>query len=73
MSYVGFAKGPYCLFNQSPGHLRSDDNLEKVFEHELGSYPPALFESKWTPRSGCKATLADVLWKYMPEQKPAPE
>ena len=52
---------------------KHNDNLEKVFEHELCSYPPALFESKWTPRLGCKATLADVLWKYMPEQMPAPE
>ena len=52
---------PQLLFQGLVIVGKHNDNLEKVFEHELCSYPLALFESKWTPILGCKATLADVL------------
>ena len=44
--------------------------MAKVFQYELCSYPPALFENKCTPREASKATLADALWKCMPGDIP---
>ena len=41
-----------------------------MFQYELCSYPPALFENKFTPREASKATLADALWKCMPGDTP---
>ena len=45
-------------------------NLAEVFQYEMCSYPPALFENKFTHREASKATLADALWKCMSGDAP---
>ena len=47
-------------------------DLGEVLQHELCSYPPALFEDKCMPRLANKATLGDALWKCMPEVATSP-
>lgn len=63
---------PQLLFQRLVTAGKQTDNLEDVFQYELCSYPPALFESKWTPRLANKASLADTLWKSMPGDMPVP-
>ena len=60
------------LFQRLVTAGQCSDNLADVFQYELCSYPPALFESKYTPREASKATLADALWKCMPGDTPMP-
>lgn len=43
-----------------------------MFQYELCSYPPALFDNKCTLRLANKASLADALWKLMPSNTPVP-
>ena len=45
-------------------------NLAEVFQYELCSYPPALFENKDTLRLASKASLGEALWKLMPPDIP---
>jgi hypothetical protein len=45
---------------------KCNENLTDVFQYELCSYPPSLFENRRIPRLANKASLADELWKHMP-------
>ena len=59
---------PQLLFQRLVTAGTRNDNLAEVFEYELCSFPPALFENRTTPR----ASLADALWKLMPPDIPNP-
>lgn len=61
---------PQLLFQRLVTAGQCSDNMAEVFQYELCSYPPALFESKFTPREASKSTLADALWKCMPADTP---
>jgi len=63
---------PQLLFQRLVTLGIRNNNLPDVFQYELCSYPPALFENKWTPRLANKALLGDALWKLMPQAVPAP-
>ena len=54
---------PQLLFQRLVTAGQCKDNLVEVFPYELFSYPPAIFENKFTPSEDSKATLADALWK----------
>jgi len=63
---------PKLLFQRLITVGKYRENLPEVFEYELCSYPPALFENKHTPRAPNKALLADALWKFMPTDGSVP-
>ena len=52
---------PQHLFQRLVTAEQFKDNLAEVFQYELISCSPALFENKFTPREASKATLADAL------------
>ena len=43
-------------------------DLDKVFSHELCSYPPALFESAHALLEAAKPALANAIWKQIQVQ-----
>ena len=57
---------PQLLFQRLVTAGVRNENLQDIFEYELCSFPPSLFENKTTPRLAHKASLADALWKLMP-------
>ena len=61
---------PQLLFQRLVTAGQCKDNLAEVFQYALCSYPPALFENKFTPREASKATLTNALWKCMPGDTP---
>ena len=63
---------PQLLFQRLVTAGIRNDNLCEVFQYELCSYPPALFENRTTPRLANKAALSDALWQMMPRDSPAP-
>ncbi len=63
---------PQLLFQRLVTVGRHNDNLEEVFQYELCSYPPSLFEDKVTLRLANKAALGDALWKLMPPDQQSP-
>lgn len=63
---------PQLLFQRLVSVGMQNENLSEVFQYELCSYPPALFEDKFTPRLANKASLADALWKLMPPDMAVP-
>ena len=56
--------------------ITADERLandpKSLFEYELCSHPPALFETPFLPLKANKASLADVLWKAMKEEQLQP-
>ena len=42
------------------------ENLDIIFQYELCSFPPSMFENKHSHRRAQKATLANAMWKLMP-------
>ena len=48
---------PQLLFQRLVTAGQCEENLVEVFQYELFSYPPALFENKFTSREDSKATL----------------
>ena len=64
---------PQLLFQRLVTVGDRTDNLAEIFQYELCSYPPALFENKSTPRLANKASLGDTLWKLMPPDMPVPQ
>jgi len=63
---------PKLLFQRLITAGKYRDDLPEVFEHELCSYPPALFENKYTLRAANKPVLADALWKLIPKDRSEP-
>ena len=63
---------PKLLFQRLVTAGKFNDSLAEVFQYELCSYPPALFENTYSLKSPNKAALADALWKYMPKDMPVP-
>lgn len=47
-------------------------DVPSLFQYELCSYPPALFESSCLPLQPKKSVLADTLWKALPEEQRKP-
>jgi len=48
------------------------DDVASLFQYELCSYPPALFEASSLPLEPTKSVLADVLWKEVQGEQPKP-
>ena len=63
---------PQLLFQRLITAGTRNDSIAEVFEYELCSYPPALFENWTTPRPATKSSLADALCKLMPPDLPTP-
>lgn len=53
---------PQLLFQRLMIACINAENLEKIFQHELCSYPAALFDSPVTLRQPQKSMLAESLW-----------
>ena len=51
---------------------RLANDPKSLFEYELCSHSPALFETPFLPLKANKASLADVLWKAMKEEQLQP-
>ena len=45
----------------------SNDQLPEVFQYELSSFPPALFDTKNIMKAANKPALADAIWALMPQ------
>ena len=45
----------------------SNEQLPEIFQYELSSYLPALFDSKNIMKAANKPAFADTIWAFMPE------
>lgn len=48
--------------------IRTEQQLCNIFQYELCSYPPALFEAKHVLRPANKPALADAIWGLQPSE-----
>ena len=44
-----------------------NDHLEEIFQFELCSYPPPIFEARYVMIPANKPALADAIWAFMPK------
>ena len=58
---------PQVLFQRLVTAGMSNEQLPEIFQYELSSYPPALFDSKNIMKAANKPALADAIWALMPE------
>ena len=56
---------PQLLFQQLTIAARATDNLKDVFQYELCSYPPALFDSTLLLQEPQKPVLANAIWDLL--------
>ena len=56
---------PQLLFQRLALAAKATQDLEAVFNYELCSYPPALFESPFLLREAQKPVLADAIWSLL--------
>lgn len=63
---------PQLLFQRLVTAGMRLENMHTVFQYELCSYPPSLFENRYSPRQTQKSTLADAMWKLIPPEAPEP-
>ena len=61
---------PQLLFQRLSIVACNGDDVADAFRYELGSYPPALFESSQLLRQANKASLADAMWDIVNESQP---
>ena len=57
---------PQLLFQRLIAAGTRNDQLEEIFQFELCSYPPAIFEASYVMRPANKSALADAIWALMP-------
>ena len=57
---------PQVLFQRLVTAGMSNDKLPEVFQYELSSFPPALFDTKNIMKAANKPALADAIWALMP-------
>ena len=58
---------PQLLFQRLVTAGSSQDNLNEVFKYELCSYPPSLFLTTDVMLTADKASLANAMWKQLPD------
>ena len=58
---------PQVLFQRLITAGTRNDQLEEIFQFELCSYPPAIFEARHVMRPANKPALADAIWVLMPK------
>ena len=58
---------PHLLFQRLIAAGTRNDLLEEIFQFELCSYPPAIFEARYAMRPANKHALADAIWALMPK------
>ena len=63
---------PQLLFQRLVMVRDRYQDVPSLFKYELCSYPPALFEKSCLPLQPNKATLAETLWKALPEEQQKP-
>ena len=63
---------PQLLFQWLVAVSHRCEDLPSLFNYELRSHPPALFESSYLPLQANKAILANVLWKSIEQQQDNP-
>ena len=56
---------PLLLFQRLITVVQTSDKLRSAFQHELCSYPPALFDSSLLLREAHKPALADAIWRLI--------
>ena len=61
---------PQLLFQRLVTAGVNSGELKEVFQYELCSYPPALFESQHAMLKADKAALANNIWKALPMKDP---
>ena len=59
---------PQLLFQRLITAGTNSGDLDNVFRYELCSYPPAIFKHTNIMLEADKPTLADALWKDMPDK-----
>ena len=57
---------PQLLFQRLITSGTRHDQLEEIFQFELCSYHPAIFEARYVMRPATKPALADAIWVLMP-------
>ena len=64
---------PQVLFQRLVTAGMSNDQLPEIFQYELSSFPPALFDAKNVMKAANKPALADAIWALMPQvvQRPS--
>ena len=63
---------PQLLFQRLITSGTRNDQLEEIFQFELCSYPPAIFEARYVMRPATKPALADAIWVLMPKDVVGP-
>ena len=63
---------PQLLFQRLITVRDHFDGVQSLFQYDLCSHPPALFEASTLPLQPTKSVLADVLWKDVQEEQPKP-
>ena len=63
---------PQVLFQRLVTAGMGNEQLPEIFQHELSSYPPALFDAKHVMKAANKPALADAIWALMPEDIQGP-
>ena len=58
---------PQLFFQRLITAETRNDQLEEIFQFELCSYPPAIFEARYAMRPANKPALADAIWVLMPK------
>lgn len=63
---------PQLLFQRLVTAGTRNEQLPEIFQYELSSYPPALFDMKHLMKSANKPALADAMWVLIPQGAPQP-
>ena len=58
---------PQLLFQRLIAAGTRNDQLEEIFQFELCSYPPVIFEARYVMMPANKPALADDIWALMPK------
>ena len=63
---------PQVLFQRFITAGMRNEQLPQMFQYELSSYPPALFDMKNMMKTANKPALADAMWALMPQDSQRP-
>ena len=63
---------PLVLFQRFVTAGISNEQLPEIFQYELSSFPPALFDTKNVMKAANKPALADAIWALMPQYVQGP-
>ncbi len=63
---------PQVLFQRLITVGMTSEQLPEIFQYELSSYPPALFDRKDVMKTANKPVLADAMWELVSPNAPGP-